>query len=96
MPLLFRVQMTCLGDKALLHHKVSNVVRAIGAEAEAHQALSAVIDEFILLQKGSELLQNLREGGCGIHLLLFAVQTSGGGRTEDSSLVRLRTRDRPN
>ena len=76
----------------MLYYKVSNVVRAIGGEAEAHQALSKVIDQFVLLEKGSELLQNLREGWCAIHLLLFAAKPVLAVAREISVLVAVYTR----
>lgn len=43
-PPWFCTHMTCLGDKTLFHYEVSNVIGAIAAETEAHEALPIPVD----------------------------------------------------
>ena len=62
--------LTHLRDETLLHNEVSNVIWAVRAEAKALQAMPCGVEEFVFLHELSEVLQDLREGGRGVHLCL--------------------------
>ncbi len=67
-------QLTNLGDETLLNDEVSNVERAVTAEAEALQAVSGGVEELMFFQELPEVLQDFREGRRGVHLLLQHMQ----------------------
>lgn len=60
-----------LGDEALLHDKVSHVKRAVGAPAEADEALAGVwVDEAVLGEEMRKILRDLRKLGRVVDLFL--------------------------